>query len=396
MSKRIKITLITLTLVTTLIFSFGAGCITVPQAIPSTASQRDVGIVEEVWDIVFRNYVEADKLDADKLREGAIRGMLDALDDPYTTYLTPRAFQLSQTELHGSFDGIGATVGVRDGKLMIIAPLPSSPAFRAGIKPGDQILEVDGRSTEGMGVEEAVSLIRGTRGTLVTLLVLHEGETEAVEIEIIRAEIKLTSVFFEMRDDIAHIIITHFNENTDEELIPVLAEVNRGQAAGIILDVRSNPGGLLNEVVDVTSHFLKEGIVVSVVDNRGNKTSDKVKTTSLTTDLPMVVLTDNFSASGSEVLAGALQDHGRATIAGTKTFGKGSVNQLNRLSNGAGLYITIARWLTPNGRLIEGEGIIPDIELDLEGEDAVNWAIDYLKGKRKGFISPTLWRKAQT
>lgn len=384
MSKKMKMTLVSLVLAASLVLSFGVGCAVATNTVPRIGARPGVGTVEEAWNIIFRDYVEPGRLNADKLREGAIRGMVEALDDPYTTYLTPRAYQLSQSELQGSFDGIGATVGIRDKNLTIIAPLPSSPAFRAGIKPGDRILEIDGRSTEGMGVEEAVSLIRGPRGTPVMLLILHDAETEPEEIEIVRAEIKLTSVFLEMKGDIAHVTITHFNDRTDEELIPVLSDVNRQNAAGIVLDLRSNPGGLLDEVVDVASHFLKDGVVVYVVNNQGKKTSDMVKPAPVTTDLPLVVLTDNFSASGSEVLAGALQDRGRATIAGTRTFGKGSVNQLNRLSNGAGLYITIARWLTPNGRLIEGEGIVPDIELELKGDDAVDWAIEYLKGRKAG------------
>ena len=220
--------------------------------------------------------------------------------------------------------------------------------------------------------------IRGPKGTSVRLLILHQGETEPEEIEIVRAEIELPSVYFEMRGDIAYINITYFSERTDEELSPVLESITQEAATGIILDLRSNPGGLLETVVDVASHFLKEGVVVDVVDNQGKHTSSSVKPSEITTDLPMVVLVDNYSASGSEVLAGALQDHGRATIAGTKTYGKGSVNILRQLKDGSGLYITTARWLTPNGRLIEGKGIDPDYELK-EGEDAIQWAIDYLK-----------------
>jgi carboxyl-terminal processing protease len=230
-----------------------------------------------------------------------------------------------------------------------------------------------------MSLAEAVLEIRGPEGTAVRLLVLHQGDTEPEEIEIIRAKIELPSVRFEMKEDIAYINITHFSKRTSEELSPVLESVIQQMATGIILDLRSNPGGSLEAVVDVASHFLEEGIVVSIVDNEEKQTGLEVEPNGATIGLPMVVLVDNYSASGSEVLAGALQDYGRATIAGAKTYGKGSVNILRQLKDGSGLYVTTARWLTPNGRLIEGEGLYPDYELELVGEDAIQWAIEYLK-----------------
>lgn len=379
MSKRMKISLITLVLVIGLVLSFGAGCtLATRTTLPSTDQGFDV--VKEAYDIILQNYVEREKLDANKLREGAIKGMLEALDDPYSVYMSPKAYQLSMSGLQGKFEGIGATVGIRDDKLMIIAPIPDSPAARAGIKPGDAILEIDGQSTEGLSLEEAVLSIRGLKGTSVKLLIQHQGVAETEVIEIVRAEIKLTSVSFEMKGDIAYINITHFTERTDGELKPAIINVNQNGATGIVLDLRSNPGGLLDSVVDVASYFLKEGVVVSTVDNEGRRESLSVRPGSVKTDLPLVVLTDNYSASASEVLTGALQDYGRATIAGAKTFGKGSVNQLYRLKDGSGIYITMARWLTPNGRMIEGEGISPDYELELTGDDAIQWAIDLLEG----------------
>jgi carboxyl-terminal processing protease len=265
---------------------------------------------------------------------------------------------------------------------MIIAPIPNSPADKAGIRAGDIILGVNGESTEGLSLEEVVLHIRGPKGTSVRLTIQHQGETTPVELEIVRAEIELPSVSFEMRGDIAYIRIYYFSDRTDSELSPVLERLKQEGATGIVLDLRTNPGGLLGSVVDVASHFLKEGVVVYVVDNEGKETSSPVKRTSVTTDLPLVVLTDNFSASGSEVLAGAIQDYKRGIVAGTRTYGKGSVNTLRELQDGSGISITIARWLTPNRRLIEGKGIEPDHELKLEGDEAIQWAIDYLKGKK--------------
>ena len=378
MSKRIKSIMVTLLLGASLALSFGAGCALGTSTLPG--AELALEVVEEVWGIIFEDYVDRDRLDASALSQAAIEGMLEALDDPYTSYLTAQTYQMRSSDLEGKFEGIGAYVGIRDEQLVIIAPIPGTPADKAGIRAGDIILAIDGSSTAEISLEEAVLHIRGVKGTSVRLLILHQGETEPEEIEIVRAEIEVPSVYFEMREDIAYINIAHFTERTNEELSLVLESMTQEGATGIILDLRHNPGGLLGVVVDVASHFLKEGVVVHVVYNEGKQTSLSVEPEGVSTELPLIVLVNSYSASGSEVLAGALQDHARATIAGTKTYGKGSVNTLHRLKDDSGLYITTARWLTPNGRLIEGEGISPDHELELEGEDAIQWAIEYLQG----------------
>lgn len=369
---------ITLLVAVSLALSFGAGCTLGDKTSPSLRESLDN--IAEAWDIIFNDYVDKDKLDTSTLSQGAIKGMVEALDDPYSAFLDAEAYQLSLSDLEGKFEGVGAYVDVNeDGQIIIIAPIADSPAAKAGIKAGDIILEINGEPTSEMSLTEAVLHIRGPKGTSVRLLILHQSETEPEEIEIVRAEIEVPSVYFEMKGDIAYIYITHFSERTNEELSPVLESITQEAATGIILDLRSNPGGFLQTVVDVASRFLKEGVVVDVVDNQGRHTTSAVKPKGATTDLPLVVLVDSYSASGSEVLAGALQDYGRAPIAGTTTYGKGSVNVLHQLKDGSGLLITTARWLTPNGRLIEGEGIDPDYELAPE-EDAIEWAIDYLKG----------------
>jgi carboxyl-terminal processing protease len=374
MSERSKTIGIVLLVAAIIVVSFGTGWVVGSRSSP----QQSLGTVGQVWDIIFADYVDKDQLDAETLAQGAINGMVEALDDPYTAYLDATAYELSLRELEGKFEGIGAHVAAEDGKIVIIAPIAGSPAEEAGIREGDVILEVDGQSVAGMSLVEVVLIVQGPKGTPVTLSVLHEGETEPEVIEIVRAEIELPSVRFEMMEDIAYIQITNFSERTTEELSPVMEEVDR-QALGIILDLRSNPGGSVSSVVSVASFFLDEGVVVDIVDNEGNHQSYSVEPGRTAIGLPVVVLVNEYSASGSEVLAGALQDYGRAIIAGKKTYGKGSANQIYELEDGSALYITYARWFTPKGRLIEGEGIYPDYELDLENIDAIQWAIDYLK-----------------
>jgi len=377
MPKTMKIIVITLLLVVSLALSFGAGCALDDRTLPSLGPGLDS--IAEAWDLINNDYVDKDRLDTSTLSQAAIKAMVEALDDPHSAYLDAAAYQLSLSDLEGKFEGIGAYVAVKDEQIMIIAPIVDSPAAKAGIKAGDIILGIDDKPTSEMSLAEAVLYIRGPKGTSVRLLILHQGETEPEEIEIVRAEIEVPSVYFEMRGDIAYINITYFSERTNEELSPVLQSITQEAATGIILDLRSNPGGLLQTVVDVASRFLKEGVVVDVVDNQGEHDTSEVRHKGATTDLPLVVLVDSYSASGSEVLAGALQDYDRAPIVGTRTYGKGSVNILHQLKDGSGLYLTTARWFTPDGRPIEGEGIDPDYELELEGEDAIEWAIDYLK-----------------
>jgi carboxyl-terminal processing protease len=373
---RLKYALIALLAIAVLGLTFGTGY---NLGRTPAGSSDEFDVVRQAWGIILDEYVDKEELDASALSQGAIEGMLEVLDDPYSSYLDPETHQLGLSNLEGELEGIGAQVAISDEQLTVIAPIADSPAAQAGILAGDAILEIDGQPTGGMGLVEAVLLIRGPKGSTVKMLIRHQDESEPVEIEITRDKIELPSVVLEMREDIALISITHFSGRTGDELAPVLASLPEQGATGIVLDLRSNPGGLLDEVVDVISHFLTEGVAVSVVDNRGGQSVIEIGSKEVIADLPMVVLVNEFSASGSEVLAGALQDHGRATVAGRQTFGKGSVNILRRLQDGSGLYITTARWLTPDGRRIEGEGIAPDYELDLEGEEAIQWAIDYLR-----------------
>ena len=336
-----------------------------PLEAPSEVPE-ELQAIWDVWAILTRDHVDRSELDPGAFTEAAIRGMLDALGDPHTNYVRPEAFEIESGDLQGKFEGIGATVSMRlDGKLQIVAPIKGSPAEAAGLRPADVILEVDGVSIVGLSLLEAVARIRGPRGTTVDLLVQHLGALDPEHIFVVRDEIPLESVLLrsEPGDHIAHLRITSFYADTAQNLAASIREAIDGGAEALILDVRDNPGGLLQAVVDVTSQFLDEGLVLYEIDGAGRRTNWNVRDTGETIDVPMVVLTNEFSASASEILAGALQDYERATVVGATTFGKGSVNVLRRLSNDGGLYVTFARWFTPLGRPIEGKGVDPDIEV---------------------------------
>jgi carboxyl-terminal processing protease len=321
--------------------------------------------VAEVWALLEAEHVDGDRLDATELSEGAIRGMLQSLGDPYASFLDQQQFQVESQDFKGFFEGIGAQVGMREGQLTIIAPMPDTPAEQAGIQPGDLVLEIDGESTANITLLEAVSKIRGEKGTSVELLVLHLDESSPVSIVVERGVIQLNSVRFTMLDNgIGHLRIFTFADDTNDEVKKALEEFEEAQGSGLVLDLRNNPGGLLRTVVDVASQFLDDGLVLYEIDAQGKRTDWEVKSGGKGREVPMVVLINQFSASASEVLSGALMDHQRATVIGTTSFGKGSVNTLRPLSDGSGVYFSIARWFTPNGTLIEGEGITPEVVVE--------------------------------
>ena len=329
-------------------------------------------IVWEAYSILSREYVIPEKIDPDLLAEAAVIGMLEALDDRYTSYISPSTFKIDQQGFQGNFGGIGAQVEASPDRrgVIITRPLPNTPAEKAGIRAGDRILAVDGVDALDWSVLEAVNKIRGEKGTPVTLTVEHVGSLDPVDITIIRGTIDDPSVMvIEVPDtNYGRIRISQFTAQTSRELRKGMQQLVDNGAKGIILDLRGNPGGLLSATVDVASEFLTDGLVTYEVDSRGKKDEWKVKKGGHFPEIPMVTLVDNFSASGSEVLSGALQDQGRSVIIGTNTFGKGSVNLLRGLSNGGGVYLTIGRWFTPNGRLIEDVGVEPDVVVEFDVE----------------------------
>ena len=350
------------------------GEIATPTALADVPAPDEVPAgLEPVWEaysLLIREYVQREELDPDELAEAAIRGMVGAIDDRYTAYISPESFRLESQNLQGDFEGIGAAVqSTRDGKrIMIIAPLPETPAELAGIRPGDTIMAVDGEDTEGWSVLDAVNRIRGPGGTTVTLTILHLGDIDEVDIPIVRGKIKQNTVTSRMLEEDRYSVlkISTFTARTRQEVRSAIKDLKAQGTEGIVLDLRANPGGLLTATVDVTSEFLNSGLVTYEIDGRGNRKDWRVRSGGTAQEIPLVVLVNEFSASGSEVLTAALQDHDRAVVIGNTTFGKGSVNTLRPLSNGGGLYITFARWYSPNGRLIEGDGVEPDVFVDYD------------------------------
>lgn len=321
--------------------------------------------LEEAYEVFAYAYTrpEEEKLAVDELNTAAISGMVGALADPYTVYLSRDSLRLDQSDLEGSFHGIGAYVDSNsEGYPIIISPMENSPAEAAGILAGDIILEIDGVQANTITLRESILRIRGPEGTPVDLLIKHLLKQEPELITIVRGNIPIDSVYMEsLDDDIYRIRINLFTRRTPEETEAFLEEALSQGARGVILDVRQNPGGLLRETVQVADLFLDSGLVLIEMEGDGTRTDWEATSGGAALDVPLAVLVDMHSASGAEVLAGALQDRGRAQLIGLPTFGKGSVTRLNPLSDGSGLYVTFARWFTPDGDVIEGFGIEPDI-----------------------------------
>jgi carboxyl-terminal processing protease len=312
------------------------------------------------------------------MAQGAIRGMVDAVGDPYTEFYSPQSYQSTMVELTGLYQGIGAYIGKKEQQIVIIAPMPGSPAEEAGLKSGDMILKIDGQSTAQLNTDEASQKIRGPAGSKVLLLVGRLSEKEPFEVNLVRREIRVDSVKSEMRGQLAYIRIQQFILPTTTDFKKALVESYSKGARGIILDLRDNPGGILSEAVDVSSQFLTRGIAVKIVDKDGIETVQKVKPGGIAKDLPVIVLVNGGSASASEIVAGALQDNGRAKLAGEKTFGKASVQSFVKIDDGSAIKITTAHYYTPNGTLISGTGLTPDYPSELKDEELIKWAEDYL------------------
>lgn len=323
-------------------------------------------------DLIRNEYIKKD-VDLNKVIQGAIRGMLKALDDPYTRYMDPQALKREQEDMFlGSFGGLGIIISIKDEQLTIISPIEDTPAYRAGIKAGDKIAEIDGKSTEGMALDEAVDILRGEKGTEVSLGIKRENIEGLLEITIIRDIIEVKAVKKEVmgkNNNLGYIRITTFNVNTEPELKEVLNEFKKdSDIQGIILDLRNNPGGLLDSAIEIASKFIKEGPIVHIKDRDGIVATIESKGNKYP-EWPLFVLVNEGSASASEIVAGAIQDSGRGKLLGERTFGKGVVQQVFNLYDGSGIAITTSEYYTPSERSINHIGIEPDILVEPAAED---------------------------
>ncbi|MEN9406921.1 MAG: carboxy-terminal-processing protease, carboxyl-terminal processing protease [Candidatus Parcubacteria bacterium] len=365
---------------------------------PNPDQKLDLGPMWIVMEKLQTQYYDKTKIDSQKMLNGAITGLVSSLDDPYTVYLPPvQNTQFKQT-LAGQFEGIGAELGMKDKQIIVVAPLEGSPAQKAGIRAGDAIVKVDDAPTFGWTLNQAIEKIRGPKGTKVTLSVLHKNEQSLKDIAVSRDTISVKSVFLwtkkiqnideinqkafpkeQLQNEVAYIRLSQFGDSTNEEWLSLInklsLEVQRNKnIKGLVLDLRNNPGGYLTDATFISSEFLPIGkTVVTQDDGNGNTLDLKVEKKGVLLNLPMVILVNKGSASASEILSGAMRDYDRALIVGETSFGKGTIQTAEDLGGGAGIHITIAKWLTPKGTWVHQKGIEPDIVVE---PDAKNLARD--------------------
>lgn len=328
----------------------------------SEKGYKSLHILTKILHYVEDSYVT--QVDEENLVRGAIRGMLSTLD-PHSVYMAPDVYRELKVDTSGRFDGIGIEVTMRDGVLMVVSPVKGSPADDAGIQAEDKIVKINGHPTKDLNLSEAVTMMRGKRGSHVVLTILRQGVKNPFDIAVTRTIIKVPNLTWRLYDGkIGYVNITSFQSGTAHSLEKALKEMSeKSPLSGLIIDLRKNPGGLLDQAVQVADLFLDHGVIVTT-ENRGQEIDRREAHSENTQpDYPIVVLVDGGSASASEILAGALQDYKRATIMGTTSFGKGSVQTVIDLDDGSGLKLTIARYLTPNGRVIQDHGIVPDIKV---------------------------------
>ncbi|HDQ04419.1 MAG TPA: S41 family peptidase [Deltaproteobacteria bacterium] len=326
---------------------------------------KDIRTFSEVFDMVDKNYVE--EVDSSKLIQGAINGMLRSLD-PHSSFMTPDLYKELEVETQGQFGGIGIEITILKDVLTVVSPIEGTPAFAAGVKPGDQIIRIDGKSTKDITIMEAVKQLRGPKGTKVIITIMRENMPVPEEIALTRAIIQIKSVRYKIYDEnIAYIRIASFHERTSEDLRKALREVDKQlhPIKGLVLDLRNDPGGLLLQAIEVSDMFLKSGTIVSTRGRaKGMETKSVARDNKDEITCPIVVLVNEGTASAAEIVAGALQDNGRALVVGTPTFGKASVQTIIPMDDGSALKLTTGYYYTPNGRSIQAEGIKPDIIVD--------------------------------
>ncbi len=326
-------------------------------------------MIEEVIELLEENYYYGE-IDQRELLYDALEGMVGGLPDQYTVFMRPAETRMSREQLRGEYEGIGVWVDQPDGNLTIISPMRGSPAEEAGLQAGDIVREVDGVSIEDLPMEEAVRKVRGPEGTSVRLTIERPGEDDLLRINVERARIELPAVMFEMRDDIALMTVTVLGDNTTEELDQAIQDAREAGAEGIVLDLRNNGGGWVSGAQEMVGRFVEPGEGPALYERRDPEAEDPTELSiepgeDAEYDLPMVVLVNQSTASAAEIVAGALQDYERATVIGTDTLGKGSIQQIHQFDDGSSVRITIAEWLTPHEHVIQDQGISPDIEVEM-------------------------------
>lgn len=383
MIRRILVSVL-MTIVTVLLVTgafaggFAVSRVMFPPALPPDGGappewKASIPIFWEAWNYVHQDFYKL-PLDNDLLVNGSVGGMVEALGDPHTAFIDAKRAEIVRTGMQGSFEGIGATISMREGRLTIVSIIKGSPAERAGLRAEDIILQVGDKVIQNMDVTEAVMLIRGPKGTKVTLLI-QRAKQDAFTVEITRDTIRTPFVESRMIEGtpIAYLRLNEFGATAPNETAAALRELLAQKPTGLILDLRSNPGGYLPVSIDVASQFLKADLPVLIVkDKKGNADVSRSKRGGLATEIPLVVLIDAGSASASEIVSGALKDHHRATLIGVKTFGKGSVQHVYTLSDQSQLNVTIARFFSPAGNEINEVGVTPDIEVKMTEEDIAN------------------------
>ncbi|KAA9021721.1 lmo1851 family serine protease [Niallia endozanthoxylica] len=346
--------------ITTVALAFGD-----EKAVTVAADRGEFDKLFAAFDTLKNNYYE--EVDQEKMINGAIDGMVESLDDPYSDYMDSEEAKGFHDSISSSFEGIGAEIQEQDGYITIVSPIKDSPAEKAGLKPNDKVLSVDGKSIQGMSATEAVLLIRGEKGTTVKLSIQRPGVEERIEVPIVRDTIPIETVYGEMLEDgIAKVQITTFSKNTAKELVNTLNDMKNQGMKGLILDLRQNPGGLLDQAIAISSLFLPDNeVVVQVEDRNGNRQEMKSSKVKDSPEVPLVVVIDKGSASASEILAAAVKESGNATLVGEKSFGKGTVQKAQDFTDGSNLKFTTEKWLTPKGNWIHKKGIKPDEEVAL-------------------------------
>jgi carboxyl-terminal processing protease len=349
-------------------FGFIAGAATVRVTGLDAPPGPGFRVFWQAWGLVQQSYADRFAVDSTKMTYGAIQGMLDSLGDTgHTRFLSPADLKAEQDALAGKLQGIGAQMDLRDGHAVVVAPLPNSPAQAAGLLPGDVILKVDGVDITNLQLDGLVNRVRGPAGTSVTLTVQHRDGGEPVDITVTRQEIHVPSVTWARLADtpVAQIFVNQFSEETDDELRSALADARSGGATAVILDLRNDPGGLRDQAIAVASEFIDQGNVLIEVDGGGQRQPYPVQPGGTAIDLPLVVLINDGTASSAEIVAGALDDHERATLVGTTSYGTGTVLSLYPLTDGSAILLGTSQWLTPNGQQIWHHGIAPDIPVAL-------------------------------